>query len=82
MSFVGSRDKVTQENVDPVVAVGANYAAVMPFGFLRSLKSPNVVFNTDRQWYGETRAGAKQYIELLQKNGIKINDLKMNLIIG
>jgi len=72
VSFVGSRDKVSQENIDPVVSVGANYAAVMPFGFLRSLESPNVIFNTDRQWYGETRAGAKQYIELLRKNGIKI----------
>ena len=72
VSFVGSREKVTQEHVDPVVAVNANYAAVMPFGFLRSLESPNVIFDTDRQWYGETKKGAKQYIELLQANGVKI----------
>ncbi len=72
VSFVGSREKVDQTHIDPVVAVNANYAAVMPFGFVRSLGSPNVVFDTDRQWYGETRAGAKQYIDLLRKNGIKI----------
>ena len=72
VSFVGSRDKISQTNVAPVVKVNANYAAIMPFGFIRSLSSPNVVFNTDRQWYGETRAGAKQYIELLQKNKIRI----------
>lgn len=72
VSFVGSRDKITQANVDPVVSINANYAAIMPFGFIRSLSTPNVVFNTDRQWYGETRAGAKQYIELLQKNKVKI----------
>ncbi len=72
VSFVGSRNKVTQSNVDPVVKVNANYAAIMPFGFIRSLSTPNVVFNTDRQWFGETRAGAKQYIQLLQKNKVKI----------
>lgn len=72
VSFVGSRDKVEQKNIDPVVRVHANYTAIMPFGFIRNLNAPNVVFNTDRQWFGETRKGAKQYIELLQKNGIKI----------
>jgi len=72
VSFVSSRNKVTQEHVDPVVAVNANYAAVMPFGFIRSLHSPKVIFNTDRQWFGETRSGAKQYISLLKKNGVKI----------
>lgn len=72
VSFVGSRDKALQEHVDPVVKVNANYAAVMPFGFVRNLQDPNVIFNTERQWYGETRAGGKQYSRLLKKNGIKI----------
>lgn len=72
LSFVGSREKVNQDHIDPLLNVNANYAAVMPFGFIRSLNTPNVVFNTDRQWYGETRAGAKQYVQLLQKNGVKI----------
>ncbi len=72
VSFVGSRDAVDQAHVDPVLRVNANYAAVMPFGFARNLNSPNIIFDTDRQWYGETRRGAKQYIELLQKNGVKI----------
>lgn len=72
ISFVGSRDKATQEHIDPVLQVNANYAAVMPFGFIRSLEDPTLVFDTERQWFGETRAGGKQYIEMLQKNGIKI----------
>ncbi|SNY94521.1 glycoside hydrolase family 113 [Flagellimonas pacifica] len=72
VSFVGSREKVSQEHVDPILDVKANYAAVMPFGFARHLNSPNVVFDTERQWYGETRQGAKQYIALLRKNGVKV----------
>lgn len=72
ISFVASRDKVTQAHINPVLNVKANYAAVMPFGFIRNLTASNVVFNTDRQWFGETRSGAKQYSELLHKNGIKV----------
>lgn len=72
VSFVASRDKAVPENVIPVVELNANFAAVMPFGFVRDLGSPEVRFNTDRQWYGETIEGAQQYIELLQKSDIKI----------
>lgn len=72
VSFVGSRDKALQEHVEPVLNVNANYAAVMPFGFIRNLEDPNIIFDTDRQWFGETTAGGKQYIEILKKNGVKI----------
>ncbi len=72
VSFVASPEAVSQEHVNPVVKVNANYAAVMPFGFIRDLQSPEIVHNTDRQWFGETRAGAKQYIEMLHKNNIKV----------
>lgn len=72
VSFVASGIPVNNEHVDPVVAVNANYAAVMPFGFIKDLKNPNIAFNTDRQWFGETKAGAKQYAETLKAKGIKI----------
>ncbi len=72
VSFVGSRDRALQKHVEPVLKVNANYAAVMPFGFIRNLEDPNVIFNTERQWFGETWAGGKQYIDILRKNGIKI----------
>jgi len=44
----------------------------MPFGFIKDLNSPNVVFNSDYQWYGETKQGVNQYIEILKKNSIDI----------
>ena len=72
VSFVASRDKVTQKDIDPVVAVHANYVAIMPFGFIRNLNAPAVLYNSNNQWYGETREGAKQYIEALHRNGIKV----------
>ncbi|HMB63932.1 MAG TPA: glycoside hydrolase TIM-barrel-like domain-containing protein [Eudoraea sp.] len=72
VSFVASRIEAAQEHVDEVLKVNANHAAVMPFGFIRDINSPEIIFDTDRQWYGETRRGAKQYIELLHKNNIQV----------
>ncbi len=72
ISFVANKDRVTQEHIDKVLSIHANHAAVMPFGFVGSLDSPQIVFNTDRQWYGETTEGGRQYIEMLRKNGISV----------
>ena len=72
ISFVASRDTINQTHVEPVVSVNANYAAIMPYGFIRNLESPEIIYNTQRQWYGETGEGAKQYIAELRKQQIKI----------
>ncbi|MCK8480431.1 glycoside hydrolase family 113 [Psychroserpens algicola] len=72
VSFVASRDAVSDVHTNPVVEVGANYAAIMPFGFVKSIDHPEIVHNTNRQWFGETRPGCKQYIEELRKKQIKI----------
>jgi len=72
LSFVASRLQLAQQHITPIIQVNANYAAVMPFGFIRNLETPEIVFDTERQWFGETKAGAEQYIELLQKNKVKI----------
>ncbi len=72
ISFVAAPSEAEQRHVNSVVKLNANYAAIMPFGFIRNLESPNIVFDTPRQWYGETSDGAKQYIRLLQENDIRV----------
>lgn len=72
VSFVASREAVTQTHIKPVVSVNANYAAIMPFGFIKNLDYPKIAFNTDRQWFGESKEGVKQYITELRKQNIKI----------
>lgn len=72
VSFVASKEAINQKHIEPVLNINANYASVMPFAFIRNLNSPEVIYNSDRQWYGETLKGAKQYIEQLQNNNIKI----------
>ena len=72
VSFVASRDSINENHINPVVNIHANYAAIMPFGFIKNLEHPEIIYNTDRQWFGETIVGAKQYIEALQNKNIKI----------
>jgi hypothetical protein len=71
VSFVASRDSINQKHIDPIIHLNANYAAIMPFGFIRDLQHPEVIFNSDRQWFGETKTGVRQYIEVLKKQHIK-----------
>ena len=72
VSFVASREPADLEHIEALRAVHAGYAAVMPFGFIREMGSPEIIFDTERQWFGETRQGARQYIDLLHKNGIRV----------
>ncbi|MEW7280348.1 glycoside hydrolase [Aquimarina sp. 2201CG1-2-11] len=72
VSFVGSPKAITANEVTPVVNVNANWAAVMPFGFIKNLSSPNITFDIEEQWWGERREGAKKTIELLNQQKIKV----------
>ena len=72
VSFVAFKIPVDKTHTQPVANIGANYAALMPFGFIKELSNPNIVHNTDRQWFGERKDGVKQYAEVLREHGIKI----------
>ena len=72
VSFVASRSAIDSSHVKPLINVNANSAAIMPFGFIRDLSHPEIIYNTDRQWFGETRAGAKQYVKELQRDKFTI----------
>ncbi|MDX1464030.1 MAG: glycoside hydrolase, partial [Marinirhabdus sp.] len=72
VSYVASGDATTEAQVAKVTALNANYAAVMPFGFIRDLNTPEIVFNTERQWYGERLDGVTQYVEKLHEQDLKV----------
>jgi hypothetical protein len=72
VSFVASPDSVAQKHINPILGLGSNFAAVMPFGFVQSLEHPQIIFNSERQWFGETLQGTGQYINELHKNGIEV----------
>lgn len=72
VSFVSSRDSITNVHINPIVNVNANYAALMPFGFIRNLSTPKISFNNRGQWFGERERGVRQYAKELKKKNIKI----------
>ncbi len=72
VSFVASRVAIDSTHVKPVVKLHANYAAIMPFGFTSSIDNPNIGYSKSWQWFGETKEGAKHYIKVLNKSGIKV----------
>ena len=72
LSFVASREAIDTTHTKPLINMHANYAAIMPFGFLKSVDHPEVVFDNEKQWFGEKIAGTRQYIETLKKHDIKI----------
>lgn len=72
LSFVGSRVRAEQRHIDPVLQVNATHASVMPFGFLKSLQSGELLYDKQGQWYGERPEGVRQYIRLLHRNGLHV----------
>lgn len=72
VSFVASDKKITQQNINPIIHINANFAAIMPFAVIKKLSHPTVVYDPNRQWFGETPTGVTQYIIALKKNHIKI----------
>ncbi|CAM1343137.1 glycoside hydrolase family 113 [Tenacibaculum amylolyticum] len=72
LSFVASPEAINNKHILPVQKASANYVSLMPFGFIRDLSSPKVIYNTSRQWFGETRAGVKQYASVFENKNIQV----------
>lgn len=72
ISFVASRSVIDSKHVKPVLAIHGNYVALMPFGFFRDLKNPTIIYNSNRQWFGETRKGLEHYAKEFKNSDVKI----------
>lgn len=72
VSFVGTRDTLQSDYITPLKNIHVNYTAIMPFGFIRDKNNPEIIFNTERQWFGEKVVGVKQYVEMLQNENIQV----------
>lgn len=72
ISLVASPSLLEQDDISPLLELGTTDVAVMPFGFVRSLEHPEIIYNTSRQWFGETYEGAAQYIDLLKNNNLRV----------
>ncbi len=60
---------------DPMIdikKVNAQWIALAPYAFSRSEQSPEVIWGSDRQWWGERIEGIETSIRLAKKNGLKV----------
>ncbi len=81
ISFVATRSAMTDAMVQPLIDYNATHVAVHPYGFIRGLENPEVLHNSDRQWYGERVQGTRQSIKKFKQAGLKVM-LKPQLWIG
>jgi len=81
LSFVASPRKVSDSVIAPIIDINANWVTLMPFGFMRNLDHPTIQYNSDRQWWGESKEGIKQTAVLFKKHGLNVM-LKPHLWIG
>ncbi|WP_340199827.1 glycoside hydrolase family 113 [Ascidiimonas sp. W6] len=72
LSYVASRDEISVSDIKPLKDAHANWAAVMPFGFMRTTSSPEIMYNSDRQWWGERKEGVEMTTNYLHEKGIKV----------
>lgn len=70
ISFVAINSPITNSNLTPLVNIGCNWIAQMPFahGFVNS---PDLVFTQNSLWWGETYEGIKITTEMAKQKGIK-----------
>lgn len=58
--------------IEPMSSVNANWAAVIPFGFVPGLHEPRLIFNSDWQWIGERVPGVEAAVRGLHSQGINV----------
>ena len=71
VSWVGGRSPVTAEDFDRLVANGVSWIAQNPFGWQRSLDSPEIVLRPEAGWWGESDRGLAETARLARARGIR-----------
>ncbi len=71
ISLVAARDSVQEADVAAIRHTGARWVSLMPYGFV-SRQSGRLVYNSHRQWWGETDEGIRQAAARCRAAGLSI----------
>ncbi|MEM1000794.1 MAG: hypothetical protein AAGN35_27320 [Bacteroidota bacterium] len=71
VSVVSPSRRVTDQWVDPVRRMNAEWVAILPYAF-SSPNSPRVNYNLSRQWWGERFEGMTEIIRHAKGKGVKV----------
>lgn len=73
MTFVATSVEIDSTAIKPLKTLyNANHAAVVPYAMMRGLNAPEIIYDSDRQWWGEKRIGATQTIKMMHAQKIKV----------
>ncbi|MUP44732.1 glycoside hydrolase [Gramella sp. BOM4] len=72
ISLVASRDSLRTDHLEPIKKTYANAVALMPYAFMRDKENPELIFNIDRQWFGEREEGIEHSVALLKKANLRL----------
>ncbi len=71
LNFVAPPDPYSNNPMNAVKAIGANWIAVIPYGFTR-MNQPSVGYDANWQWWGERPEGVEKTIELAKSSGVNV----------
>jgi hypothetical protein len=72
ISLVAARDSLLTPQLQPLIKTRANYVALMPYAFTSEKDPSELIFNLDRQWFGERVEGVQHSINILKKENLRI----------
>lgn len=71
LSFVGSPDPCAESDFDSVLAVGADWVALMPFAYVDSKQSKLLYKDLKWQWWGESPQGVETCIQMAKTKQVR-----------
>lgn len=72
ISLVAPPKEFKSNSILPLANTGANWVALSPFSFMRSLDTSELIHNSKWQWWGERKEGVIKTIEMARQHKLKI----------
>jgi hypothetical protein len=70
-NFVSPKFKSRLDGIDSLKSINANWIALCPFALLE-MNSSNIVYNTSKNWWGDTKTGLIEEIKSARSNKLKV----------
>lgn len=81
VSVVSPPNEIDDKWTHSVKRINAEWVALLPYGFSYA-GSPEVIYNQNRQWWGERMEGMTELIRHCKKNGLKVMLKPMVWVMG
>ena len=81
MSFVAGNKMIDSTHVKPMLNVGTNWVATIPFAYMPNEVSPELQYDLEWQWIGERLEGTRQQVQEIHQQNLSVM-IKPQIWIG